>query len=101
MKSEEEIFDVITKRLDNTNASLDKANSEIKQLNNKVATQNYNIKQFQTDLKIESEKREELENQLSKKDTLLTFISLISGIVGGCIVVLFEHCLLPIISQYI
>ncbi len=95
MKSEEERFSVITNRLDDINASLNKANHEIKQLNDKVSSQNLYIKEIEDKLDKEIEDRKNLENRLSPKEKKLAYISFISAIIGGIIVVIFEHLILP------
>lgn len=65
---------------------LQKANEEIKQLNNKTVNQTYQIKELRFDLDKEIKERKVLEDKLSKKDWKIILASLISGIASGIIV---------------
>lgn len=65
--------------------SLDSAKAEIKQLNDKNASQNLYIKQLTADLKEEALKRELAESKVSAKDWKVALIAGVIGLVTGLI----------------
>ena len=71
---------------------LDKANFELKQLNDKASCQRLELKELRADLKEEILKRELAETKLSVKDWKTICISFVSGmivtILGGIILYL-------------
>lgn len=99
LKSDEERLKPIIDELSTLQESINKANGEIKQLNDKSAIQNGYIKQLQVCLNEEAEKRSELENKITLKDKKLAAISLFSAIIGGVVVVIFEHIILPYLQS--
>ena len=65
---------------------LDKSNFELKQLNDKVSSQTYYIKELKVDLKEETERRIKAEDKLSSKDWKLSLISFAVGVGSGLLV---------------
>lgn len=65
---------------------LDKSNFELKQLNDKISSQNLYIKGLKADLKEETERRIKVENKLSSKDWKLALISFAVGVGSGLVV---------------
>lgn len=86
-----EILEIQNKKLEDFQIQLNKSNFELKQANDKLSSQNLYIKELKTELKEEIKKRKLFEDKISKKDKILSIISLISAIIGGIIVVIFEH----------
>lgn len=62
---------------------LEKANFELKQLNDKSSSQNLYIKELKADLKEEMERRIKAEDRISPKDWKMSFISLVIGFITG------------------
>ena len=65
---------------------LDKSNFELKQLNDKISSQNLYIKELKADLKEETERRIKVKNKLSSKDWKLALISFAVGVGSGLVV---------------
>ena len=65
---------------------LNKAYTQLKQLNDKEASQTLYIKELKADLKDEIQKREAAEKELSSKDWKIIFFSFLSAIISGVIV---------------
>lgn len=64
-------------------AKLEKANFELKQLNDKSSSQNLYIKELKADLKEEMERRIKAEDTISPKDWKMAIISLVIGFITG------------------
>lgn len=64
-------------------AKLEKANFELKQLNDKSSSQNLYIKELKADLKEEMERRIKAEDAISPKDWKMSIISLIISFITG------------------
>lgn len=64
----------------NLHKQLEEAQLQLKQLNDKEASQNLYIKELKADLQTESLKRELAENKLSSKDWKTAFIALIAAL---------------------
>ena len=67
---------------------LNKAYDQLRQLNDKEASQNLYIKELKAGLKDEIQKREVAEKELSSKDWKIIFFSFLSAVVSGVIVFL-------------
>lgn len=59
------------------------SNTQSKQLNDKISSQTYYIKELKADLKEETERRIKAEDTLSPKDWKLALISLVVGFITG------------------
>lgn len=86
-----EILEIQNEKLEDFQKQLNKFNFELKQANDKLSSQNLYIKELKAELKEEIKKRKLFEDKISKKDKILSIISLISAIIGGIIVVIFEN----------
>ena len=64
-------------------AKLEKANFELKQLNDKSSSQNLYIKELKADLKEEMERRIKAEDAISPKDWKMSIISLVVSFIAG------------------
>ena len=82
-----EILDNQLQQAETTNAELqaklEKANFELKQLNDKSSSQNLYIKELKADLKEEMERRIKAEDAISPKDWKMSIISLVVSFIAG------------------
>lgn len=90
LDKEIEILEKQLQQAESTNSDLqdklDKSNFELKQLNDKVSSQTYYIKELKADLKEETERRIKAEDKLSSKDWKLALISFVVGVGSGLLV---------------